>query len=875
MSSRFQSAVLGSSPVYPDAIVWSEENLVAAACDNTVLILNPGNLNVRGVVTIPTSKPFPLGVIDGGEEDLLNECLLPCHLSWNTRPSVRSIAWSPVGLANNAGCLLAVCTTAGRVKLYRFPFREFSVEWIEVGDISEMLYDYLTSSNFGECQIMSLESLDREAEADHECATELPVSNLRKKRKRNNGTAAKYSESLDDNNVMQIVPASVYKGKPPFDGSEDHNLPLITVQQYASRNAMLMSLTVAWSPIVRRLVNDVTIPCDSSKSCSILAVGGTDGRFSLWRVQAPECYSIYRTTSSSKVSLVGTQKAHNTWITAMDWALCASDDSKSQYLLATGSFDGVVRVWQMNGEELLNISEAINDPFSLLKEAVTADSATVSVLSLTVHSQSPWRLLMAIGKGYGAFEVWILDILTNELQNIGCYNAHDRIVTGLTWTFDGHCLYSCSQDNTMKSWILVGKSLCEVPIPSSTPCLKSAPDVPYVFTSCFGLALSPGNLAIAVARRFDVDQLDPMYEGRSHKAAVEFYWIGGQQLDLSSPTSPKIDCESFPGFPNKESTWWESNVLWALKQYENCSKLLTIWDVVTVLMELKQSAPEYLDHVLRKWLNSYFRAQFGISISRLSEVVKFLSKLPSRQLQLINIISRHLGPKESRVNKMNNKQEEEEWSGSKAKDVNFWMDLLSKSENELLERLIGLKFSAILGALSNSSMFSIQDGCWSADGLPQMEQWVSHSVKTLKDPTKDLAAEVTKVEKRIIHDIVGYQKDEQCNFCSGLVPFESTDHAICCGANNDSECNQRHKLQRCSISMRILPTKPSWHCICCKRWATKLAPIVIFTMPEYPSDLKSYLDSSDYKNLSTPFCLFCGTLLQRLQPEYSLSPAPI
>lgn len=29
----------------------------------------------------------------------------------------------------------------------------------------------------------------------------------------------------------------------------------------------------------------------------------------------------------------------------------------------------------------------------------------------------------------------------------------------------------------MKSWILIGDSLCEVPIPSSIPGLKSSPDV--------------------------------------------------------------------------------------------------------------------------------------------------------------------------------------------------------------------------------------------------------------------------------------------------------------------------------------------------------------------------------------------------------------
>ncbi|KAI3457941.1 hypothetical protein Pfo_014604 [Paulownia fortunei] len=883
MCSRFQSAVLGSSHVYPNAVVWSEENLVAVACGSTVLILNPGNPGVRGVITIPSSKPFPLGVIDGGGADLLNGCLLPCHLSRDNRPCVRSISWSPVGLANNAGCLLAVCTSGGHVKLYRFPFCEFSVEWIEVLDISEMLYNYFKNTSFGECQIVSSESLDvisRRDNADHECANDPPVSSLRKDRKRRRQNAASVAaidpDNLREKNTWQIVPVSVYKGKPEKKVSKDCNLPLITVQQYASRNAMLMSLTVAWSPILGTSENGVAIPHNSPNCCSVLAVGGKCGRISFWRIHAPECYSIDNTRYSSKVMLVGLLKAHDTWITAINWALYGSDFSKPQFLLATGSSDGRVKIWQVNGEELLKSSEVIHDSFSLLKEVMTVDAATISILSLTVPSHSPWKLLLAIGKGSGSFEACIVDMHTSKFEKVGCYDAHDRIVTGLAWAFDGRCLYSCSQDNSMKSWILVGNTLCEVPIPSNTPGLKSSPDVPYVFDSCFGLAVSPGNLAIAVARRFDVDLLNPMYQGRTHRAAVEFLWIGGQQLDLSSTTCQDVNNESFPGFPEKDLIWWESNILWSLNQYENISRLLNIWDIVAALLAFKQSAPEFVDHVLLKWLTSYLRLQFGISATLLSEAFKFLPKLSSRQLHLINIISRHVVLKECKADNMSGKQQEIEGLSVTKEQVNLWMELLLSSESELLERLVGFSFSAMLSLLSNSSMEFFKVGCWSPDGLPQMEQWVSHNGKNVKHHTKFLAAEVGKVEKsRRLQDIFGYEMDERCNFCSAVVPFESTEYAICSGVNYDNGVSQRHKLERCAIAMRILPTKPAWYCMCCQRWATKLAPSILFTMPTYPSDFKSFLESSAYKGSSTPCCPFCGILLQRSQPEHSLSPSPV
>ncbi|PIN22918.1 hypothetical protein CDL12_04355 [Handroanthus impetiginosus] len=880
MSSRFESTVLGSPLVYPNAVVWSEENLVAVACGSTVIILNPANPGIRGVITIPSGKPFPVGMIDGGDADLQSGCMLPFHLSRDTRPCVRSISWSPMGLANNAGCLLAVCTTAGRVKLYRFPFCEFSVEWVEVLDISEMLYNYFESTSFGEHQIVSSETLDvipRKDNADHECASDLPVYGLRNKRRRQNAVtlAASDPDNMKENDTWQIVPHSSHKGKTQEKASEDCNLPLITVQQYASRNEMLMSLTMAWSPVLGTSENGIAVCHNSSSSCSILAVGGKCGRISFWRIQAPECYSINNTRYPIKVLLVGLLKAHDTWITAINWAPYGSNVSKPRLLLASGSSDGRVKIWKVNGDELLKSSEVNDDSFALWNEVMTVDPAIISVLSLTVPSQSPSRLLLAIGKASGSFEVWDLDCSTNRFEKVGCYNAHDRIVTGLAWALEGRCLYSCSQDNSMKSWILVGNSLQEVSIPSNNPGLKSSSDVPCVFESCFGLAVSPGNLAIAVARKFDVDLLHPMYEGRTHRAALEFLWIGGQQLDLSS-TCPDIDNKYFPGFPQKELIWWESNIIQTLKQYENPSRPLNIWDIVAALLAFKQSAPEYVEHVLLKWLTSYFGSQFGISMTLLSEASKFLPKLSSRQLHLINIISRRVVLKEGKADNISSKQQElERIRCTKEEQVNLWMELLRRSENELLERLVCISFSAILSCLSDSSMGSFKAGGWSPDGLPQMEQWVSQNEENIKDHSRSLAAEVRKVEKRRLQDLFQYEVDEQCNFCSAVVPFESTDYAICSGLNRDNGVDQRHKLDRCAVTLQILPVKPSWYCMCCQRWATKLPPSILFRMSEYPSDFISMMESCAYKDSSMPYCPFCGILLQRSQPEHSLSPSPV
>lgn len=64
----------------------------------------------------------------------------------------------------------------------------------------------------------------------------------------------------------------------------------------------------------------------------------------------------------------------------------------------------------------------------------------------------------------------------------------------------------------MHSWILHGNSLREEPIPLNTLGVKSSTNVPNVFDSCFGLAVSPANMVVAVARSFDADLLNPMYQ---------------------------------------------------------------------------------------------------------------------------------------------------------------------------------------------------------------------------------------------------------------------------------------------------------------------------------------------------------------------------
>ncbi|XP_038684999.1 uncharacterized protein LOC119984946 isoform X2 [Tripterygium wilfordii] len=815
-------------------------------------------------------------------------------------------------MAPNSGCLLAICTIEGRVKLYHQPFCDFRAEWIEVIDMSDKLYDYLASDNFGELEICSLET---DAEQATECGfpDDLPKSLVGKehKRKRRNCSRAitkglksfkddqildlgssennsddsshstemegewipKVSDKVKKKDLHQTIRKHNSKVKSSKQTADKRALPLITPLQYASRNAKLSSLVVAWSPIL--WISSKISPFgqgDSSNRCSILAVGGKAGEVSFWKIHAPQCYSVEHSKNPCTVMFSGILRAHHSWITTISWAL---HDSRSQILLATGSSDGSVKIWLGSCEELLKLSDVKSPPFSLLKEVTTVNVAPVSVLSLMVPVQSPQDAFLAVGKGCGSFEVWVGDMSCQKFEKRGSYDAHNHVITGLAWAFDGRCLYSCSQDNFVRSWVLHGSSLFEVPIPSNTPGLRSSTDLPDAFFSCHGVAVSPGNLVLAMVRGFDVDLLDKMYQVRAMKAAVEFLWIGGQQVDMLPNTSPDFEYEAFPGFPEKELMYWESNFLWSIKQFEDQDRPLVIWDIIAALLAFKQSEPKYVQHLVVRWLlKTFLKSQAGLSVEKiLSRVSKCFFKISSRRLHLLNIICRRVMLSELPADQINFDGPRFRESTDEEGQMTLWMKLLLRNERELRERLVGFSFSVYLSLISHSATNFSQTANWCPSGLAQMEQWVGLTRDHVRDQLKGLASKVGKHGRR--RRSSEYVAEEACSYCSGSVLFDSPEVAFCQGLEIVDGVSHSHKLPRCSVSMQVCPATPLWFCKCCHRWTSKLAPETLFTMIDYSIEVKSLTDSSDVEVLSRPLCPFCGILLQKLQAEFLLSPTPV
>ncbi|XP_057820924.2 uncharacterized protein LOC131033672 isoform X1 [Cryptomeria japonica] len=1123
MTSHFQVAPLVASPCYPNSTVWSEENLVAIATGRLVTILNPSQLDgPRGLITIPSSPPFDIGVVD--REELLTGCILPTSLSRDVRSYVRSIAWSQLGMAGNGGCLLAVCTTDGRVKLYRAPYCDFRSEWVELLDISEMLYHYFVSNEFDNLELgfagispertvsiddplrdMSSNSvqepqhrkakharkcttgsdtidqessyegsqdshnqdIDEESSEDlnrrvtvHAKCTLMPWSAVeegasvevlkvngllrfwvrgrierlddRKALVQFTGTSAdemqeewvaldfngnnesQTSEEITtrQNHFLQKIRPCINAGNLPkeitmathIEGSEqvpaegqlveawisnrwvegsfvgynstgllvnfpgeygrisldpdnvrlapiwnDENkswcvtvaelemedqkvsqngfvgskttigrekihcqetllkstekamkkrardvLPsVISAEQYAIRSGLLSSLVVAWSPTMKHSFDgDVGSSVFLYSSSAILAVGGKSGKVSLWRVFDPQYYTIEHCLKPPEARLIGLFQAHKSWATAVSWAICTAsvsdkmdvNTSSNKLLLATGSSDGSVKLWY---GDPINLNQSHDDspiPFSLLKEVIAVDSVPVSVLSLFVPSQSLDKVLIAIGKGSGQLSVWICYTSGRKCHMAGQFEAHDQVVTGLSWAFDGRCLYSCSQDNSVRSWIIHGSSLFPVPFPESSPGpasenSKNSIHLPsYVFDCCYGLAISPGNLVIAVVRSIDTDLVDPMYQSRSQKAAVEFFWVGGQQLKSSLGKLSECRSETYGGFSEKDVVCWESNILWSLKQFEDVTRPLVLWDILMALLALKVLAVDFFETILSKWFSSWFSgSRQACTLERcLIHLPRLLSKVSCRRIHLLDVICRRLLLAGINLESLNSgvcEVEKKEIFDAREKSK-AWIKLLHSSEHELRERLVYLSLSAILYRASYPRQVCHPSKiAWVPSGAPQMDKWISLNAAKISDPLKHLAAQIRELGRKRISSISEYSVSERCTFCGASVQFRSPETAFCQAGRCDSD-SQSHKLQRCAVSMHVCPATSLWFCICCERWVMKQAPDAFFNM----SSLQDAKYLSEYLLLCgspKPACPFCGILMQRFLPEFLLTTSPV
>ncbi|XP_078170279.1 uncharacterized protein LOC144564554 isoform X1 [Carex rostrata] len=799
--STYDETTLIASPLYQNSICWSDENLLAVASGKLITILNPSSLaGPKGLITLSQNKPFPIGKVT--REDLLRPCLMPICLSRNTDPCVRSISWSPSGFSPCGGCLLSVCTADGHVKLYRSPYIEFVSEWVEIADVSQLIYKYHASTNFAEADNAIVPSHQANAES------KAGVINAKKLKRKRDSKGLRYDEA------------------------NSGSFLLITPDQYASRHAILSSLVVAWSPSLPRLKN-----LESPTKCTILAIGTKSGDVSFWRT----CVSSG--TISINVELAGFLKAHDSWVSAIAWGLSLASSSSSRLILATGSSDGSVKLWYADLEE---VTKANRKPFCLPMEVKINGSGLVSAISLITPENHQNKAVLAIGRGSGSIEVWVYDLSSNQLVSAGSYHSHNQMVTGLAFSSDGRCLYSCSQDNSVGSWVFDGSRLHETNSSSDIPGHINPANLSHLSDLCFGIAVSPGEMMVAVVRKLDTKLLNPMYQAGTQKAMVELLYTGGQNLEIMKEPLDSSDTNL---------TFWDLNILCSLKKYENYNKDLVIWDIIIVLLALKKSNPGLVENLLCKWISGWFLdiQQVAPLENILSHMKSRVSSMHTRKLHLICVICRRVIFIDSKSDKV--KQ--------------MWHDVLAACENELRERLVGFTFTLVLRASGSCLRSTGRE----LVGVGQMVQWVSVSNGEISDWLKKLLLKIKKLEDRI-QSLCQYTTEEECSYCSAPVQFESPEIAWCNASDLAGGLSETHKLSRCAVSMQLCSIVDSvWFCICCQRSVDKLPPQSFFSISGSPLDVSC--ENVSLNSVNIPVCPFCGIMLQRQLPEFLLSVNPV
>lgn len=235
------------------------------------------------------------------------------------------------------------------------------------------------------------------------------------------------------------------------------------------------------------------------------------------------------------------------------------------------------------------------------------------------------------------------------------------------------------------------------------------------------------------------------------RAAIEYFWIGGQQMDVLSRTPFSFEAEEDLSISDKELTYWESNIIWSLNQYHSLDKPLVLWDVIAALLAFKEHKSKYVEHIVIKWLSmSFLGSQMDLPPEKfLSHIPSNLSDVPSRLLHLLNIICRRVmlaEPDAVQVNGINSELLNTRGPCfSKVKQI--WEEILLSSERELRERLVSFSFSAFLTSKSYAEATPFQPDQWYPAGIAKMKQWVELDGDHARDQLKVLASQVTS-EKR-------------------------------------------------------------------------------------------------------------------------------
>lgn len=145
-------------PESPNTVKWAEDGTIAVAAGNTITLVHPNRFGNAVGLAIGGDAPRANQPITAPGEPAQGQSNIHFDLTLSTRimastasvkPSVRAIAWSPLGCATQGTCLLAAVSDDHHVHIYG-PTCSLSPEWACLSSLMDGVVDHLKQSDWAD-----------------------------------------------------------------------------------------------------------------------------------------------------------------------------------------------------------------------------------------------------------------------------------------------------------------------------------------------------------------------------------------------------------------------------------------------------------------------------------------------------------------------------------------------------------------------------------------------------------------------------------------------------------------------------------------------------------------------------------------------------